>query len=160
MYRPNSGGQLPQVHPRPNLSAFRVCETRRVPEQPTWESVYRFLVQLPETEFDPGRMVFPNGVVRVHGKVIAYPAGGDRGSPTDALPGEEFVFVKAASAEREALLHGDPATFFLTPHYANAPGVIVRLSRVDPDALRELLVDAWRTVAPKRLVKAYDQSAM
>jgi hypothetical protein len=105
----------------------------------------------------PGRMVFPNGVVRVRGKVIAYPAGGDRGSPPDALPGEEFVFVKAPPAEREALLREDPSTFFVTPHYANAPGVIVRLSTVDPDALRELLVEAWRTVASKRLVKASEQ---
>ena len=56
--------------------------------------------------------------------------------------------------------NSEPVTFFVTPHYATAPGVIVRLSRVDPDALRELLVEAWRTVAPKRLIKAYDQSAM
>jgi hypothetical protein len=129
-----------------------------MPEQPTWESVHRFLVQLPETEFDAGRMVFPNGVVRVRGKVIAYPAGGDRGSPPDAQLGEEFVFVKAPPAEREALLNEDPVTYFLTPHYVNSPGVIVRLSTVDPDDLRELLVEAWRTVAPKRLVRTYDQS--
>lgn len=125
---------------------------------PTWESVCELLVRLPETEFDPGRMVFPNGVVRVRGKVIAYPAGGERGSPPDAKPGEEFVFVKAPPAERAALLQQDPVTFFVTPHYSGAPGVIVRMSTVDPDQLEELLVDAWRMVAPKRLVKAYDQS--
>lgn len=127
-------------------------------KRPTWESVREFLVQLPETEFDPGRLVFPNGVVRVRGKVIAYPAGGERGSPEDAKPGEEFVFIKSPPAEREALLHEDPVTFFVTPHYAGAPGVIVRLSTVDAAQLKELLVDAWRAVAPKRLVKAYDQS--
>ncbi|MGI8870861.1 MAG: MmcQ/YjbR family DNA-binding protein [Mycobacteriales bacterium] len=115
-------------------------------------------MRLPETEFDPGRPVFPTGVVRVRGKVIAYPAGGDRGSPPDAKPGEEFVFIEAPPAEREALLHEDPVRFFVTAHYAGAPGVIVRLSTVDADQLAELLVDAWRTVAPKRLVKAYDQS--
>jgi hypothetical protein len=129
-----------------------------MPEQPTWKSVHRFLVHLPEAEFDPGRMVFPQGVVRVRGKVVAYPAGGDRGSPPDAQPGEEFVFVKTPPADREALLAQDPVTFFLTPHYAGSPGVIVRLSTVDPDHLEELLVEAWRTVAPKRLVRAYDQS--
>lgn len=126
-------------------------------ERPTWASVHTFLVQLPETEFDAGRMVFPNGVVRVRGKVIAYPAGGERGSPADARPGEEFVFVKARPDEREVLLDEDPATFFVTPHYATAGGVIVRLSAVDPEHLEELLVDAWRAVAPKRVVKAYDQ---
>lgn len=34
--------------------------------------------------------------------------------------------------------------------------MIVRLATVDPDQLRELLVDAWRLVAPKRLVRGYD----
>ena len=128
-------------------------------DSPTWESVKTSLGRLPEAEFDPGNVVFPNGVVRVRGKVIAYPAGGDRGSPPDAVPGEQFLFVKTAAAEREALLQQDAHTFFLTPHYETSRGVIVRLSSVDPSQLEELLVGAWREVAPKRLVREFDSSA-
>lgn len=128
-------------------------------DQPTWESVQTSFGRLPEAVFDPGNVVFPNGVVRVHGKVIAYPAGGDRGSPPDARPGEKFLFIKTAPSEREALLQQDPHTFFVTPHYEGSHGVIVRLSSVDPGQLEELLVGAWREVAPKRLVRQFDASA-
>jgi hypothetical protein len=60
--------------------------------------------------------------------------------------------------DREALLQGDPDVFFTTPHYDGWPYVLVRLDRVSPEILRELVEDAWRTQAPKRLVKAYDEA--
>ena len=56
------------------------------------------------------------------------------------------------------MLAEDPATFFVTPHYEGYPGVLVRLATVRPDQLRELVVEAWRLVAPKRLVREFDQS--
>jgi hypothetical protein len=123
----------------------------------TWEHVHEFLEELPGVEFDPGGKVFSNGVVRVKGRVVAYPAGGSRGTPDDAKEGEDFVFLKAGGTEREALMNEDPHTFFVTPHYAGAPGVIVRLSTANQAQLRELLIDAWRMVAPKRLVRDYDE---
>ncbi len=58
--------------------------------------------------------------------------------------------------EREALLQGQPDVFFTTPHYDGHPFVLVRLEAVDPVELAELLQDAWRLRAPKRLIKAYD----
>jgi hypothetical protein len=58
--------------------------------------------------------------------------------------------------EREALLQGDPGTFFTTPHYDGYPAVLVRLDKVDPTELAELLEDAWRTQAPKRLIAQYE----
>lgn len=61
--------------------------------------------------------------------------------------------------EREALLQGDPETFFITPHYDGYPAVLVRLDRVDPTELAELLEDAWRTQAPKRLIAQYEEDA-
>ncbi|QGN32604.1 MmcQ/YjbR family DNA-binding protein [Microlunatus sp. Gsoil 973] len=125
--------------------------------QHTWESVTALIIELPEVEFDQGNRHFPRGVIRVHGKVIAYPAGGPRGSPPDAREGEEFVFIKTSHAERAALFTEDPITFFTTPHYQDAPGVIVRLSTVDPSHLRQLLIEAWRLTAPKRLIAQYEQ---
>ena len=58
--------------------------------------------------------------------------------------------------EREALLQGQPDAFFSTPHYDGHPYVLVRLDVVDPVELGELIEDAWRVRAPKRLVAAYD----
>lgn len=59
-------------------------------------------------------------------------------------------------ADQEALVRGDPDVFFITPHYENWPYVLVRLEAVDPGQLAELVEDAWRTQAPKRLVRELD----
>jgi hypothetical protein len=58
--------------------------------------------------------------------------------------------------EREALLQGQPDVFFTTPHYDGYPYVLVRLQDVDPVELAELLEEAWRVRAAKRVVKAWD----
>jgi hypothetical protein len=60
--------------------------------------------------------------------------------------------------EREALLQGQPHAFFSTPHYDGHPYVLVRLEAVDPEELAELVEEAWRIRAPKRLVADYDAS--
>jgi hypothetical protein len=58
--------------------------------------------------------------------------------------------------DREALLQSKPEVFFSTPHYDGYPYVLVRLGAVTLDDLTELLEDAWRIRAPKRLVADYD----
>jgi hypothetical protein len=58
--------------------------------------------------------------------------------------------------DQQALLQGDPDVFFTTPHYDGYPYVLVRLETVATEALEELIEDAWRIQAPKRVVKAFD----
>jgi len=58
--------------------------------------------------------------------------------------------------DAQALLRGQPDVFFVTPHYDNYPVVLVRLEAVDPEQLAELVEDAWRLQAPKRVVAAFD----
>ena len=58
--------------------------------------------------------------------------------------------------DREALLKGQPNVFFITPHYDGYPYVLVRLEKVDEAQLEELVEDAWRIRAPKRLVSEHD----
>ena len=58
--------------------------------------------------------------------------------------------------EREALVQSSPDVFKVTPHYADWPMVLVHLASVDPQELRELVVESWRRRAPKTVVAAYD----
>jgi hypothetical protein len=58
--------------------------------------------------------------------------------------------------DREALLKGQPDVFFTTPHYDGYPYVLVRLEEIDDTQLEELIEDAWRIRAPKRLVREHD----
>ena len=59
-------------------------------------------------------------------------------------------------SEREALLQGQPDAFFTTPHYDGYPYVLVRLDKVDPDELAELIEEAWRVSATKTLIKEHE----
>jgi hypothetical protein len=120
----------------------------------TWETVCDLLGTLPGTEQG---LLHDHPAVRVRGKLVAYLPNNSRSRPAHAGDHEEFLVVRTDFAERAALLEEDPETFFVTPHYESYPGVIVRLATVPLDQLRELLSEAWRLVAPRRLVRELDQ---
>ena len=67
--------------------------------------------------------------------------------------------VKCGFDERDFSMEADPKAFFVTDHYRGYPTVLVRLSNVHVNDLRELLEEAWRLLAPKRLVVQYDGKA-
>jgi hypothetical protein len=73
--------------------------------------------------------------------------------------GETLVIKVVDLEDKEALLRADPDVFWTTPHYDGYAYVLVRLDRADPLQLAELVEDAWRLSAPKRLVAAYDAGA-
>ena len=62
-------------------------------------------------------------------------------------------------ADKEALHASDPDgdLFVHDPHYNGFPAVLVRLKAVRVPQLRELLTDAWRSMAHKGLVADYDR---
>jgi hypothetical protein len=60
------------------------------------------------------------------------------------------VLYVGDEAEKQALLLGEPATFFTTPAYDGLPLVMLWLARVDVARLRELVTDAWRMRAAPR----------
>jgi len=58
--------------------------------------------------------------------------------------------------EKDALVQADPAKFFTTPHYDGYASVLVRLDAVDVEELTELLSDAWRVRAPRKIRERFD----
>ena len=69
----------------------------------------------------------------------------------------ETLVVKCGDDERDFRMKADPETFFITDHYRGYPTVLVRLTRVTTTDLRDVLEQAWRLNAPRRLVKEYEQ---
>jgi hypothetical protein len=57
--------------------------------------------------------------------------------------------VRIGFDERQALLASQPGVYYVTDHYINHPAVLVRLSRIRRDSLRDLLAIAWRFVSSK-----------
>jgi hypothetical protein len=56
----------------------------------------------------------------------------------------ESLVVGTTFEEREEMMAADPETYYITDHYLKYPWVLVRLSRVHADALRDLLRRALR----------------
>jgi hypothetical protein len=87
---------------------------------------------------------------------------GDKGfvwSYPERLPGKPrvirtdiAVLYVGDEAEKQALLLGEPETFFTTPAYDGMPLVMLWLERVDVERLTELVTDAWRMRAPAALL--------
>lgn len=63
----------------------------------------------------------------------------------------DSLAVRVDFDRRAELLAGAPDVYYLTDHYVNYTVVLVRLSRIHPDALQDLLGMAWRFVTAKKL---------
>jgi hypothetical protein len=57
--------------------------------------------------------------------------------------------VRVDFDDRAELLAADPDVYYVTPHYVGYSAVLVRLSRVNPDVLRDLLGMAYKFVTRK-----------
>ena len=84
------------------------------------------------------------------------------GQPTLKVRGKMFVCIashKSAEpntlvvmmdfADRDGLVEEEPDTYYLKEHYLTYPCVLVRLSRVRADALRDLITGAHRFVSAR-----------
>jgi hypothetical protein len=105
---------------------------------PTWDDVVAIARELPEVEestsyWTPALKVAGKGFARLR---------------TEAEGG---LVLTCQLDEKEALLaSGDPA-FYTTPHYDGYGAIIVNLDRVERAQLAELVAEAWRLKAPRRL---------
>ena len=81
--------------------------------------------------------------LKVHGKHLAFEP-----SHRSAEPGS--LVVRIDFDNRAELLAADPNVYYVTDHYLNYTSVLVRLSRVTPDVLRDLLGMAHKFVTARR----------
>jgi hypothetical protein len=61
----------------------------------------------------------------------------------------DTLVVRVSLEERDAFLEDAPETYYLTDYYERHPVVLVRLSRISRDALRDLLSVSWRLTVTK-----------
>ena len=80
--------------------------------------------------------------LKVRGKLLAcVPAN------PSAEPGS--IVVRVSFDDRAELLAEAPDVYYITDHYVDYNAVLVRLSRVTPDVLRDLLGMAYKFVTAK-----------
>jgi len=66
--------------------------------------------------------------------------------PVNPSAEPDSLLVRVDFDNRAELLAGDPAVYYLTDHYVNYTGVLVRLSHVNRGMLRDLLGMAYKFV--------------
>lgn len=89
--------------------------------------------------------------LKVHGKMFVCIASHKSAEPNSLV-------VMMAFADRDVLVEEDPATYYLKKHYLNHPCVLVRLTRIRLDALRDLVVGAHRFVNVQMRSKSNSES--
>src|SRR5580693_5715443 len=82
-------------------------------------------------------------VLKAHGVFMA-------GLAMHASAEPDTLVVRAEFEEREGLLEDAPDTYYVTDYYRRYPVVLVRLSLLNRDVLRELLTGSWRMTFAKR----------
>lgn len=126
----------------------------------TWADVRRLVAALPDTDEHASYGGHLAWRVRQKGFVWERPLrGADRAALGPAAPDEAEPVLGVQVADegvKAALIADEPDVFFTTPHFDGYPAVLVRLERILVDELAELVEDAWRARAPKRLLADYD----
>ena len=74
--------------------------------------------------------------LKVRGRMMACKAINKQAEPNT-------LAVCMPISQREELIAADPATYYVKPHYEEYPCVLVRLSQIHADALRDLLRMGW-----------------
>jgi hypothetical protein len=106
-------------------------------------TVRSFALSLPEAE---ERETWETATFRVRNKIF-----------TMFDEKERHLWIKSTHDEQQALIAMDPNAFFF-PSYVGSKGWIgVVISKAERGEVEDLLTEAWRLTAPKRMVAAFDQ---
>ena len=113
--------------------------SRRLPHRRSFKDVESIGRTLPDVEVTT---TYGQPALKVRGKMFVCIASHKSAEPNTLVVMVDF-------ADRDALVEEDPDTYYLKEHYRDYPCVLVRLSRVRADALRDLVTGAHRFVSAK-----------
>ena len=105
-----------------------------MPNKITFDTVRKIGSVLPGVEEST---IYGAPCLKIRGRLLTCPAINKSAEPNS-------VVVSIDMDQREALVAEAPDTYYITDHYVDYPVVLVRLSRVNADVLRDLLHAAWR----------------
>ena len=110
-----------------------------MPRAGSFKSVESIARTLPDVEVGTA---WGKPAVRVRGKMFACMASHKSAEPNTLVVMTDFT-------SRDALLADAPDIYYIKPHYVKHPCVLVRLSRIRPDALHDLIAGAYHFMRPQ-----------
>jgi hypothetical protein len=106
-------------------------------------TVRKLCLALPETE---ERETWDTATFRVRNRIFVMFSEGER-----------EAWIKASSDEQQALIAMEPDAFFFPPYVGPSGWIGVRIAKADRGEVADLVTEAWRLTAPRRLVSAFDE---
>ena len=106
-------------------------------------TVRRFALSLPDAE---ERETWDTATFRVRSKIFVM---------FDEQ--ERHLWIKSVFDEQQALITENPEAFFVPSYVGQHGWVGVVVAKADRGEVEELITEAWRMTAPKRLVAAFDE---
>jgi hypothetical protein len=123
-----------------------------------WDDVRRIALGLPETS-EAAAGQGGGAAWRVRDKLFVWERPlrrADLEALGDAAPDGPILAARVPDVGvKDALIADDPEVYFTTPHFTGYPAILVRLDRIDPAELDELIVEAWLDRAPKKLARQF-----
>jgi hypothetical protein len=123
----------------------------------TWNDVRRYALALPETTEEissTGKREW-----RVNKKLFTWQRPlrkGDLEALGDEAPAGPVLAISTADLEmKEALIGSNPRVYFTTPHFDGYAAVLIRLDKIAAKELKDVIVEAWLTRAPKRAAAVF-----
>jgi hypothetical protein len=110
----------------------------------TYEQVREWVLALPGTR-EVMVESWGHPTLRVGDKMIA-----------SGMPDSPTITVKASKEDQAELIAAAPETYAVAEYVGRYGWVRVTLAAADEAELRRIVEDAWRSTAPKKLVRAYD----
>ena len=107
---------------------------RRQGQGVTFSTVRKLALALPDVEESTA---YGAPAFKLRGRLMACTA-----TNKAAEPGSLVVCIDFA--DRDALVAEEPDVYYLKDHYVDYACVLVRLAHVRPDALKDLLLGAWK----------------
>ena len=102
----------------------------------TFDTVRAIAKLLPDVEEGTA---YGSPAVKLRGQLLACMATNKAAEPNTLV-------VRVSFDQRDAMIADDPETYYLKDHYVGYPCVLARLSKIQPDALRDLVHAGWRFV--------------
>lgn len=128
----------------------------------TPDDVEEICLSLPETELGVTWGDVPSYVVRQRPKprgfVLYRKPHSTAIDPVSGEPYDDLLVVRTRDAADKAALVEGGGPWFTIPHFERSNAVLVqqsRLGEVAVDELREVITDAWLSVAPRRLAREH-----
>jgi len=127
-----------------------IAVSPRTSKAATFDRVQKLGIKL------PGVVVatyFGMPALKLDGQMVACMA-----SHKSAEPGS--LVVRIDFFERDLRIANEPDVYYVKPHYVNYACVLTRLSRIDDEALGDLLESGWRFVTKKKAARRAKRTRM